>query len=247
MIAALIEGKIKKEKELQQQALREKELANRQAATRQWDFSVIQTFMGARSKEIFKYDFVIDENNEDVFNLLCYYFIGDEDGFLKQARKFESLENPSINKGILLCGNFGTGKTDMMRLFQKNNRQVYYTRSAKNIANEFLRSKEKDIPSEYLEPFKLAINDPVTMFQPIAGLCIDDFGRESEKNNFGNKSNVIGDLIELRYADKWTGVFLHGTTNLSATELANHYGEAVVSRKRQIFNFIELPGDDRRK
>jgi len=251
MIDCLLWGKIKKEEIIKQQKLREKELANRKFASQRLDFNAIKTFMIARAKDIFKYEFCVDENNEMFFNLLSYYFIGDEDGFLKQCdlikRKDERLEvkNPSIKKGIMLVGNCGTGKTDMMKLFAKNTRQVYFMRSAKQISKEYLA--QKNIPEEYTVPWKLLINDPATLYQPIAGLCIDDFGAEEVKNSFGNKSNVIGDLIEERYNAGYTGVLLHATSNLTAEQLRDYYGERVISRMRQIFNFIKFPGDDRRK
>jgi len=246
MIEALITAKRLKESAMQKFALVEKELANRRNVSMKWDFDIIQTFMVNRAKEIFKYPFIVDDDNSDCFNLLCRYFIGDEDGFQKQSARMQ-VQNAALSKGILLVGNFGTGKTGLMKLFQKNNRQVYFMRTAKKIAMDFSNSDDKKIPQEYLEPYKNALNDTATMFQAISGLCVDDIGTEEVKNNYGNKSNVIGDLIEERYHSKYTGLLFHATSNLSAEELKKYYGERVVSRMREIFNFIELPGNDRRK
>jgi len=246
MILALINAKVKKEKEIQHQQLLEKEKANRELSSKKWKYDMMRTFAYNRAKEILKYQFIIDEDNEDVFNLLCYYFCQDQDGFMNQAKKME-LEDVALDKGILLCGNFGTGKTDMMKVFQKNPRQVYFMRTARKVCDDFMKSVDKQIPREYIEPYKNAINDPSTLYQPLSGICVDEIGAESEKNNFGNKANVIGDLMELKYAEKYLGVFCHGTTNLSAAELKTFYGERVTSRMRQTFNFIELPGKDRRK
>jgi len=246
LVECLLWGKKKKEKELEQIAINEKIAYNRKMATENWNFDLIKTFMMNRAKDIFKFEFVLDNDNHDTFDLLCHYFTGNVDGFMKQA-KLMGVEMPSIDKGILLAGNFGTGKTVLMKLFGKNNRQVYFIRPAKTISNQYLTSKEKVIPEEYLVPFKNAINDAATFFQPLSGLCIDDLGSENEKNNFGNKVNVIGDLIEARYHDKFTGVFLHATTNLSSDELVAFYGERVVSRMKEIFNFVELSGEDRRR
>ena len=251
MIYALIEAKVKKEKIIKEQELKEKEKANRELASKKWNYDLMRTFAFNRAKRIFKYEYVVDESNEDVFNLLSYYFCGDKEGFDKQVsimnRSGMVIEGASIDKGILLCGNFGTGKTDMMKMFQQNPRQVFYMRTARRICDDFMKSPDKQISREYIEPYQNAINDPATLFQPLSGLCIDEIGAESEKNNFGNKANVIGDLIELKYAEKFTGVFFHGTTNLGGKELRDFYGERVTSRMRQIFNFIELPGNDRRK
>lgn len=246
LVDCLLWGKKKKEKELEQLAIEQKIAYNRKMASEVMNFDVIKTFMMNRAKEIFKFEFVLDDDNHDTFDLLCHYFTGNVEGFTKQARRM-GVEEPSIDKGILLAGNFGTGKTVLMKLFGKNTRQVYFIRPAKRIAQEYLTSKDKVIPEEYTVPFKNAINDAATFYQPLSGLCIDDLGSESEKNNFGNKVNVIGDLIEARYHDKFTGVFLHATTNLSSQELTDHYGERVLSRMKEIFNFVELTGGDRRR
>lgn len=246
LIECLIWGKQKKEKELERLALEQKIAYNRKMASEKMSFDVIKTFMVNRANDIFKFEFVIDDNNHDTFDLLCHYFTGNIDGFTKQAKRM-GVDMPSIDKGLLLAGNFGTGKTVLMSLFMKNTRQVYFMRPAKRISQEYLTSRDKVIPEEYLTPFKNAINDAATFFQPLSGLCIDDLGSESEKVNYGNKANVIGDLIEARYHDKFTGVFLHATTNLSSQELIDFYGERVVSRMKEIFNFVELAGEDRRR
>ena len=90
-----------------------------------------------------------------------------------------------------------------------------------------------------------------------AGLCLDDIGTEDVKVNYGNRKSVIGDIIEQRYSiiekledpdniKNNCGDLLHATTNLSSPQLVEYYGGRVTSRMREIFNFIELPGNDRR-
>lgn len=246
LLEALIWAKRKKEHKLQEEALRQKEEYNRKIAKSKMDFDVIRTFMFNRAKEIFKYDFVIDDENTDCFDLLCYYFTENQEGFERLANVM-GVSNPSLDKGLLICGNPGTGKTDMMKLFQKNTRQVYYMRPAKKVCADFLKSSDKLIPEEYTDLYQLSVNDPATLYQKVAGICIDDMGAESEKNNYGNHTNVIGELIEIRYDSGFMGPLMHGTTNLSAEELTAFYGERVVSRMRQKFNFIELGEKDRRR
>lgn len=245
ILEGMIWAKRKKIEELRLLALLEKEKANRQLQKQLWDFDVIKTFMVKRAKELFGDQFILDENNESFFNTLCLYFTED-DGFLKNALELGE-DNPSFKKGLLIPGNFGTGKTWLMRVFQKNAKQTYWIRSAKEIAQAYLNSEDKKIPDEYVDLFKNPINDASVFYQPVSGLCIDDLGSESKKNNYGNIINVVGDLIEFRYEKRNTGLFLHATTNLSANELSIFYGERVTSRMKEIFNFIELPGNDRRK
>jgi len=244
-----IEGKIwaKQQKERRLREEKSKEMAdnNRKFLTQtQWSFNQTKDYMKYRALDIFEGKFLLDETNSALFDMLCYYF-SDDPLFIVSANVFK-IKNPSLSKGIMLAGNFGTGKTWLMKLFSKNQRQVFHIRNAKKIANIFEADGE-DVSKEFENKIKNPANDSNSFYQQHAGLCIDDIGTEDIKNHYGNKKNVIGDLIEARYSKGNTGVFLHATSNLSAQQLKDFYGERVTSRIREIFNLIEVPGNDRRK
>lgn len=260
---ALIDAKRKKVDMIRVTEFKKFEEQNRKLRQMKWDFDVIRTFMGSRSVKLFGLEevegkmipkFKIDKQNENLFDLLCYYFISDEENFIKKAESMR-VANPSLKKGLLLPGKFGSGKTWLMKLFSRNNKQSYEIVRAKDISQEYLLSKEKQIPLYYLRLFRnnaeentdFSFPNDEVFNQMVLGMCIDDLGSEDVKNNFGNIVNVIGDVIEHRYAAGFTGPFLHGTTNLNADQLKEFYGGRVISRMREIFNFIELPGSDRRK
>lgn len=253
MIEGLIEAKRLKLRRMELVKIKEIEESNRKLKTMKWDFDVIKGFMIKRAESIFNGKFILDDNNADLFDLMCYYFIDDADGFVMQAKKMD-VSNPSITKGNFVCGNFGCGKTWLMLLFGRNKKQSFDVVRSKQIADAYLTSDDKKIPEMFLKPFDAQdqkhnrgyVSSEI-FYQRYIGLCIDDLGSEEEKNNFGNKMNVVGDLIEQWYAGGYTGLFLHATTNLTADQLKNFYGERVISRMREIFNFIELPGNDRRK
>jgi DNA replication protein DnaC len=209
-----------------------------------WPFEQTKGFMLYRAQRIFEGQFKLDTENMQVFELLCYYFSNDRQ-FVSLAKGL-GINNPSLDKGLMLAGNFGVGKTWLMKLFCKNHRQVFFVRNAKDIANEFEKNGQEAI-EQYIEKFKNAFEDPDCFYQKFAGLCIDDIGTEDIKVNYGNKKSVIGDIIEQRYAKGNTGLFFHGTTNLTGQQLNDYYGGRVVSRLREATNFIELPGKDRRK
>lgn len=247
---ALIDAKRKKKEMIRLQRVRDQEKFNREHREGLFNFDVIRTFMINRSISLFSGKFEIDEYNESVFNLLSYYFTNNP-MFVTISEKM-GISNPSLDKGILMCGVYGTGKSWMMKLFQKNARQVYIIRTSKEIAESY--TKLKEIPKQYLEPIKNAINDQSLFCQPYSGLCIDEIGAERVKNSYGNISNVIGDLLEIRYnyLDEFNnrvlvGPTLHGITNLTPDQLKEHYDGRVYSRMCEIFNYVELPGEDRRK
>ena len=69
------------------------------------------------------------------------------------------------------------------------------------------------------------------------GACFDDLGTETKRKNFGNESNVMEEIILGRYDRKYNlGAKTHLTTNLSADQIAEAYGERVRSRLREIMN-----------
>lgn len=244
VIEAMIWAKRKKERVIEEMAIKEREAQNRRLLTGiQWDYEQTMAYMTYRSNELFKGKFTLDENNLSIYQLLCYYFCND--------KKFEAMAlnmgipNPSLEKGILLAGNFGVGKTWLMRLFAKNQRQVYFIRTAKQIANDFETHGDESL-EQYIKPFENASNDSAMFYQKYSGLCIDDMGTEDIKSHYGNRKNVIGDLIELRYPKGLMGVLFHATTNLTSEQLSNYYGGRVISRLREQVNLIELTGKDRR-
>jgi len=209
-----------------------------------WTYEQTRSFMLYRAETLFEGKFILDDHNELVFNLLCHYFSKSKE-FLALAPELK-INNPSLDKGIFLAGNFGVGKTWLMSLFRKNNRQVFHVEQAKDISISYQHGGEEAI-ERHKVIIKNAFNDPAVFFQQHSGLCIEDIGAEDVKNNYGNKVNVIGDIIEARYVNKLMGVWLHGTTNLTVKQFEQFYGGRVTSRLREQVNFIELSGPDRRK
>lgn len=248
---AIIDAKIEKQRRIDDDKKRERENERRRLLTStQWSYKQTESFMKYRGNVLFTAKngrpagFLVDNDNQMVYELFLNYF--------SNEKAFESLAvnagvvNPSLEKGILLVGGFGVGKTAIMKLFSRNQRQVFEVANAKVIANDY-QSAGPGVVVKYEAKTTNAVNDTERFFQKYSGLCIDDIGTEDEKNNFGNKRNVIGDLIEIRYSHGECGVFLHGTTNLTAKQIKEYYGERVASRMREVFNVIELGGSDRRR
>lgn len=189
--------------------------------------------------------FVVDESNDFLYKMLCYYF-GEDQNFVSMALEY-GVNNPSLEKGIFLAGNFGTGKTYLMKLFAKNHRQCYELASAKDISIMYKEQGESVIEQFYVMTKQAAFEDPSVLYQKNIGLCIDDLGAEDEKRNYGDKKNVVGDIIEQRYFRGNCGPLLHMSSNLTSQQLTDYYGGRVVSRLREVMNFIVVKGSDRRK
>ena len=183
----------------------------------QYDFKSILIYLDAKGKLLFGKNFKIYEEDEVVLYKLCIYFI----------RDFEACAKLNIdpNKGILLSGPVGCGKTSLMKLlrhivpYQKS----YELIPARNITFAFNNIGYKTIQEYGNSNF----------------YCFDDLGVETTGRHFGKDCNVMGEILLSRY-----DLFLqrkirtHATTNLNAQELEERYGNRVRSRMRQLFNLI---------
>ena len=242
---AMVWAKRRKETFLEDQRIRGIEANNRKFLTEtQWSYKQTDSYMRYRANNIFEGKFVWDKHNEMLFMLLCFYFSKDI-SFVSLADSM-GIKGSSLEKGLLLGGMIGVGKTWMMQLFGKNQRQVFAVKTAKSIADTFQSEGEGSI-DQFISCPKLPVNDAQNFYHSKIGLCIDDIGTEELKNHFGNRKNVIGDLIELRYSSGNTGPLLHLTTNLTMAQVKEFYGDRVGSRLRETMNIIELKGEDRRK
>ena len=69
--------------------------------------------------------------------------------------------------------------------------------------------------------------------------CFDDLGIENNIKYYGNECNVMAEILLSRY-DLFIGrgLITHITTNLSATEIEEAYGNRLRSRLREMVNLI---------
>lgn len=182
-------------------------------------------------------DYVIDESNRVIFDLLCMYFSGDP-GF-----EFET--GYSLKKGIILFGPVGCGKTRLMKIFALNSFRPYSIVSCRVVADKY--SKNGSDALEFFSGMQ-AVYPQQNFGHMSIGRCFDDLGTEESKKNFGNEVNVMQDIIYRIYNDDTKGNF-HLTTNLSSSEIEEYYGTRVRSRCRELFNLISFnaAAPDRRK
>lgn len=214
-------------------------------ARRPWNHVELKKSVVDRMQEM-GISFILDAKNEFLFQMLCYYFTGNE-LFEKNAPTDEKgIQRPwSLKKGLLLCGSVGTGKTTLMKAFRFNKRRSFTVVSSRFIASKYA-SNGSNVIDEYSG--SLLISSSIeTFYQTEIGVCIDDLGTEESKKNYGNQSNVLAEIILNRYDNSqipWH--YTHITTNLNATEIEQLYGTRVRSRLREMFNLIPMTGEDRR-
>ena len=138
----------------------------------------------------------------------------------------------NLNKGILLTGPIGCGKTSLMNLMKylTATEHKFFVKPCRDISFEFIQDGYQII-HKYSNG-KLYQSEPRTY-------CFDDLGTENNLKYFGNECNVMAEILLSRY-DLFISkkLFTHITTNLSATEIEKHYGNRVRSRLREMVNLI---------
>ncbi|HAT76072.1 MAG TPA: hypothetical protein DCS19_04315 [Flavobacterium sp.] len=185
--------------------------------------------------------FILDKNSENIIDKISQYATRNEI-FIKESFSFD--------KGILLMGKVGCGKTllfqclvNLLRLFVGYN--INSTKVEKLDANFIPAYSLVEMFSiKGYEMFGSELyfnNNRITLMSE--RLFIDDLGSENIVSNYGNTTNVTGELILRRY-DKGRKTF--ATTNLDPKTLKSFYGDRVYSRMIEMFNFIVVDGEDRR-
>ena len=78
---------------------------------------------------------------------------------------------------------------------------------------------------------------------------IDDLGLENKDvNHYGNNINLLDEVLQARYElFQRYNIKTHCTTNLSSNNIIKMYAPRTVSRLREMFNIVILPGEDMRK
>lgn len=175
--------------------------------------------------------FTTDEHNQDIFAALALYFTGD--------RRFENAgDGFSLNKGIMLAGDVGCGKTVLMQLFRVNPIGCYTQHDCIEIAQEYQEEGPKVI-GKYAENYK-APDKRATFNQEWIGRFFDDLGAEGTAKNYGNEKNVMAEIIMQRYKIHPHNM-THFTSNHTIEGLQDAYGARVADRLREMCNIMMFP------
>ncbi|MDT0687353.1 ATPase [Salegentibacter sp. F188] len=195
-----------------------------------YDFPKILVYLNAKGKLLFGEKFKIYEEDRDIILKLSSYFIKDK----KSCQK----SGIDVEKGLLLSGPVGCGKTSLMKLLRHlvPLQRPYEMIPCRNVVFSFNHLGYKTI--EDYENNKL--------------FCFDDLGVEPPGRFYGKDCNVMGEVLLSRhelFLQTNQKVKTHATTNLNAEELEERYGNRVRSRMRELFNLVafEEGAGDKRK
>lgn len=193
-----------------------------------YDFSKILEYLQVKGKMMFGDHFRIHEEDREIILKLSNYFIKD----VENCKEY----GLDLRKGILLSGPVGCGKTSLMRLlkFIIPFQRPYEVISTRNIVFGFNHIGHKTVED----------------YGSSGYFCFDDLGIEPRGRYFGKDCEVMGEILLSRhdFFQRYK-VRTHVTTNLSAPELEERYGQRVRSRMRELFNLLAFQENakDKRK
>ncbi|RSK29870.1 P-loop NTPase family protein [Hymenobacter metallilatus] len=199
----------------------------------------------------------VDDTNREIVEALCLYFAEDPE--------FEARGFGSLNKGILLRGPVGCGKTTLLTIFSHNPRLPYAVHPCRQLSDEYSVKETGGAPALY--DYKHLIKIPVGKeaqfnYRTHAGICFDDLGTEDwQAKHMGKTLNVMEDVLCSRDDEVVAGDLpryaTHMTTNLPFNDMEiedeatgkpvivkgieSIYGTRCRSRIRGLFNVLTFP------
>lgn len=188
---------------------------------RNFNFTKCLEYLSHLGKKKYGDKFMIQKKDLPILHKLISYAV--------RAENCCESHGIDLDKGILLTGPVGCGKTSLISLLSEFMfpHQKYPVKNTREIATEFHKDGY-EIIHRYGRREK--------------ALCIDDLGVEHNIKHFGNECNTIGEILLQRYDMHVNyGIITHATTNLNADELEKLYGNRVRSRLRSMFNLVSFP------
>lgn len=190
-------------------------------------------------------EFLVDENVRNNILPVFYYFLENDQFFKCNNLLGGEISAPSFQKGLLLFGNVGVGKTNIMRVFE-------------SLFSNYLPHRFKIIPTyKVVDQYEeIVTRDDRRYFYDYfqkGTILFDDLTSEKIANNFGNL-NIMNEVFKRRYdSNKKTHLILNPIQNFendvrgSLDKLGDKYDERNIDRWYSMFNVVVFKGKSMRR
>lgn len=198
----------------------------------------IKVFYQKNGKEFLK-----NEQTLNNLEVLFYYFLNDI-RFFECKNLVTHLNEPDFNKGLLIIGGVGIGKTDYLRAFETVFKH-YTPLRFKGYSSKLLTSDYEKCSSPMEKDYFFKGLNRKRLF-------IDDIGSEKNASNYGIV-DVVGNILSNRYDNKQityaTMNFISSSHSVEETlrGLGERYGHRVYDRLFEMFNIVVFTGQSLRK
>lgn len=193
------------------------------ALKKRWTAKAVYGLMASESKTRFGKELLVNQHNRKLITALCFLISGDE--------RYQTELGFSFDKGLLIRGISGIGKTHLVRCIERNGLRPIHTVSMLEVTEEIRRHGI----------YQFETGDSKIIY-------LDDVGtEETVVNYFGSKITFLKSFIESLYLRSQNFGHLILSTNYNFKSFEDLYGFRVVSRMRERFNVIDLEGEDLRQ
>jgi DNA replication protein DnaC len=187
-----------------------------------WSAKSIFSLMKWTSDKVYSKPLIVNDDNKKFISTICFFLSGDE--------RFETELGYSFKKGLLIRGISGVGKTHIVQCVAKNELNPILILSMIEISESIREEGE----------YKIDRGENKIIY-------LDDVGtEEATVNHFGTKINYFKTFIEKMYLKNTTFNQLIISTNNSFQEIEEKYGFRVRSRMKDMFNIVDVKGNDMR-
>jgi DNA replication protein DnaC len=188
----------------------------------EWTANKIFNLMGWTSENEYGKKFILNGFNQKLIKSICF--------FISRDHRFETDLSYSLSKGLLIRGISGLGKTFVVKCAANNPLNPIHVESMIEISDEIKHEGE--------------------YFINMSGkkiLYLDDVGTEEPTvNHYGTKISFFKNFIEMYYLQNKPFCNLMISTNNSFSEMEEKYGFRVRSRIKDMFNIVDVNGEDMR-
>lgn len=187
-----------------------------------WTAKNVLKLMKWTSESVYGKKLIINEQTTGLIKTICF--------FLSEDPRFETELNHSLSKGLLIRGVSGLGKTFLLKCVEKNERNPIHILSMIEVIDTIKSEGE----------FTLSMAGKKILY-------LDDVGtEESSVKYYGTNINWFKDFLELYYSKNKPFKNLIISTNLSFAQIEEKYGFRVRSRMKDMFNIVDVAGNDMR-